>query len=147
MSASGFFSTEGRSLIEQAILEAERNTSGEIRVHVETDFTGDVLDHAATVFNNLNMQKTSLRNGVLIYLGIKNKKFAILGDAGINKVVPADFWEHTKSVMEGYFKNSDFAGGLAVGVKMAGEQLQKHFPYKQGDVNELSNEMSFDTSE
>jgi uncharacterized membrane protein len=147
MKAIEFFTPEGRQLIEQAILEAEKDTSGEIRVHVETEFNGNVLDRAATVFARINMHKTTLRNGVLIYFGIKNRQFAILGDAGINSVVPTDFWDRIKLTMENYFKNSEFAAGLAVGVRMAGEQLRKHFPYQKGDLNELSNEISFDTSE
>jgi uncharacterized membrane protein len=147
MKASDFFSPEGKKLIEEAIASAEHNTSGEIRVHIETAFKGDVLDRAAAVFASLNMHKTKLRNGVLIFFSISNRKFAILGDAGINQLVPPDFWDNIKSVMEGYFKNSDFATGLAAGVKLAGEALKKYFPYQDSDVNELSNEISFDTSE
>jgi uncharacterized membrane protein len=147
MKASDFFTPEGKQLIEQAIFEAERDTSGEIRVHIETGFTGDILDYAANVFAQLNMHKTAQRNGVLIFFGIKNRKFAILGDAGINKAVPEDFWDQIKLVMEGYFRKSEFAQGMAVGIKMAGEQLKKHFPYQKNDVNELTNEISFDTSE
>ncbi|HEX2395822.1 MAG TPA: TPM domain-containing protein [Bacteroidales bacterium] len=147
MKANDFFAPEGKQLIERAILEAEKETSGEIRVHVETEFKGNVLDRAATVFATIGMQNTSLRNGVLIYFAIKNRQFAIIGDAGINKVVPDDFWDQTKATMEGFFRNSEFASGIATGVKMAGEQLQKHFPYQKSDLNELSNEISFDTSE
>jgi uncharacterized membrane protein len=147
MNASDFFTAEGKHLIEQAIAEAEHNTSGEIRVHVETDFKGNVLDRAAKVFADLSMHKTKLRNGVLIYFGITNRQFAILGDAGINSVVPKDFWNQIKSVMEGYFRSGEFAAGLAEGVKMSGEALKKNFPWQTDDVNELSNEISFDTSE
>ena len=147
MKASDFFTPEGKKMIEQAILEAERNTSGEIRIHVETAFEGDILDHAATVFAKLNMHKTKLRNGVLIYFAIKNRQFAILGDAGINRVVPENFWDHIKSVMENHFRNSEFALGLSEGVKLAGEQLMKHFPCQKDDTNELSNDVSYDTSE
>lgn len=147
MKANDFFSPEGKQLIERAILEAEKATSGEIRVHVETEFKGNVLDRAASVFATIGMQNTSLRNGVLIYFAIKNRQFAIIGDAGINKVVPDNFWDQTKAAMEGFFRNSEFSSGIAAGVKMAGEQLQKHFPYQKSDLNELSNEISFDTSE
>jgi len=147
MKATEFFTPEGRQLIEHAIIAAELNTSGEIRVHVETAFRGDTLDRATTVFAMLNMHKTKFRNGVLIYFGIKNRQFAILGDAGINQVVPENFWDKIKVVMEDHFRNSEFALGLAVGVKMAGEQLKKHFPYQKDDANELSNELSFDSSE
>jgi uncharacterized membrane protein len=147
MKASAFFTPEGRELIVQAITEAELDTSGEIRVHVETDFDGDVLDRAASIFARLNMHKTRLRNGVLIFLSIKNKRFAILGDAGINQHVPDNFWNDIKAVMESHFKNSEFAPGLSVGIKMAGEQLKKHFPFQKNDINELPNEISFDSSE
>jgi uncharacterized membrane protein len=147
MKASEFFTPEDQKLIENSILEAELNTSGEIRVHVETQFKGDILDRAALVFARMNMHKTRLRNGVLIFFGIKNRQFAILGDAGINRVVHENFWDDIKVVMEGHFKNSEFAPGLAVGVKMAGEQLKKHFPFQKDDINELPNKISFDTSE
>jgi uncharacterized membrane protein len=147
MKASEFFTPEGRQLVEKAILEAELDTSGEIRVHVEIEFTGDILDHASAVFAKLKMHRTNLRNGVLVYFAIKNKKFAILGDAGINQVVPGNFWDDTKKVMESHFRNSEFALGLAVGVKMVGEQLKNHFPHQRDDINELPNELSFDTSE
>lgn len=147
MNASDFFSPEDKILIEKAILEAERNTSGEIRVHVETSFKGDILDRAATVFALLNMHRTKLRNGVLIFLAIKNRQFAILGDAGINRVVPDNFWNTTKSAMENHFINAEFAMGLIAGITMAGEQMKKHFPHQQDDSNELSNEMTFDTHE
>jgi uncharacterized membrane protein len=147
MKASDFFTPEGRALITNAIAEAELGTSGEIRVHVETDFDGEILDRAATIFSRLNMHKTRLRNGVLIFFAIKKKQFAILGDSGINQHVPDNFWNDTKVTMESHFKNSEFAHGLAVGVKMAGEQLKKHFPYQKDDTNELSNEISFDSSE
>jgi uncharacterized membrane protein len=147
MKASEFFPPEGRKLIEEAIENAEMGTSGEIRVHVETEFKGNVLDRASTVFAKLNMHKTALRNGVLIFFGINNRQFAIIGDAGINKIVPPDFWDCVKTAMEDRFKNSEYASGIAVGVKIAGEQLKTHFPYDKGDINELSDEISFDTSE
>jgi uncharacterized membrane protein len=146
MKASEFFSPEDKKLIEEAIGEAELNTSGEIRVHIESAFKGDILDRAARVFASLNMHKTKLRNGVLIFMGIENKKFAIIGDVGINRLVDNNFWNETKALMEGYFKNSQFAKGIAEGVKMAGEQLKKNFPYQQDDINELPNDISFDGS-
>jgi len=142
MNAADFFTPEGKKLIEQAIAEAELCTSGEIRVHVESAFSGDILDKASAAFALLKMHKTAQRNGVLFFLGLKNRKFAILGDAGINHVVPADFWDNIKKVMEEYFSRSEFAEGLAAGVKMAGEQLKIHFPVQKDDVNELSNEVT-----
>jgi uncharacterized membrane protein len=146
MKAADFFTQEEKKFIEQAITQAELNTSGEIRVHVETSFSGDVLDRATKVFAILKMHKTKLRNGVLFFLGLKNRQFAIIGDAGINSVVPENFWNEIKSVMEGHFRNAEFAPGLSAGVMMAGEQLKINFPHQKDDVNELSNEVTFDGS-
>jgi uncharacterized membrane protein len=147
MRAADLFSPEDRKQIMQAIGEAELNTSGEIRVHVEISYSGELLDRAATVFARLGMHKTALRNGVLFYLAIRKRQFAVIGDAGINRVVPETFWDEIKSVMEAHFKNSQFAEGLVKGIIMAGEQLKKNFPHQQGDVNELPNELSFGKDE
>jgi uncharacterized membrane protein len=143
MHASDLFSADQQKQILNAIGDAEHNTSGEIRVHIEMNFTGEVLDRAATVFAKLGMHKTALRNGVLFYLAVKKKQFAVIGDAGINKVVPADFWDCVKSEMETHFKNADFTGGLSEGIRIAGIQLKKNFPYQQNDINELPNDISF----
>jgi len=147
MRASDFFTDEEKKLLEQSIREAELNTSGEIRIHVEISFKGEVLDRAATVFSRLGMHKTSLRNGVLFYLAIINKQFAVLGDAGINKAVSDNFWNDIKIIMDSCFQQGDFAGGLAKGVALAGEQLKRYFPYQQDDSNELPNEISFEDIE
>jgi uncharacterized membrane protein len=142
MQASDFFSADDRLRIELAIREAEMNTSGEIRVHVETTFSGELLDRAATVFARLGMHKTALRNGVLFYLALNKRQFAVIGDSGINQVVPGNFWAEIRSVMEDCFKNSQFAEGLSKGIIMAGEQMKKHFPYGLDDQNELPNDIS-----
>jgi len=147
MNAASFFSEADRELIGQSIRDAEKATSGEIRVHVELSFTGDLLDRAATVFARLGMHKTLERNGVLFYLAIQKKQFAILGDAGINQCVPPHFWDDIKSEMERCFIRSAFGEGLSTGVRMAGEQLKKHFPYQTDDQNELSNDISFGSDE
>ena len=89
------------------------------------------------------MHRTEKRNGVLFYLAVKDHKFAILGDAGINALTPDDFWDHIKEHMAGFFKEGDFSGGLKEGILMAGKALKDHFPYEEGDVNELSDEISF----
>jgi len=142
MQASDFFSADDRKRIELAIREAELNTSGEIRVHVETSFSGELLDRAATVFARLGMHKTALRNGVLFYIAINKRQFAVIGDAGINQVVPENFWDEIKSVIENCFKNSQFAEGLAKGIIMAGEQLKKNYPHRLNDQDELPNDIS-----
>jgi uncharacterized membrane protein len=143
MSVQSFFTDDEKTKITDAIKTAELNTSGEIRVHVEGKCSHDVLDCAAYWFEKLKMHKTELRNGVLFYLAIDDRKFAILGDGGINAKVPEDFWENIKEHMLSRFKESQFADGLAEGILMAGEQLKKHFPYQSDDVNELSDEISF----
>lgn len=141
--AKNFFTEDQKDDILQAIRDAELDTSGEIRVHIETKCKGDVLDCAAFIFKKLEMHKTAQRNGVLIYLSIQNRAFAIIGDSGINAVVPDDFWESTKILMINHFREGRFAEGLVEGISRAGLQLKKHFPHKSDDVNELSDELSF----
>jgi uncharacterized membrane protein len=142
-SAKKFFTKPQQEEILQAIKNAELNTGGEIRVHIENKCPGDVLDRAAQVFDKLQMQKTALRNGVLIYLSIENRKFAILGDAGINAVVPENFWDDIKTSMLKHFKERQFIVGLTEAIHQAGDQLKKHFPYLEDDVNELPDDISF----
>ncbi|WP_282036513.1 TPM domain-containing protein [Saccharicrinis aurantiacus] len=141
--AKDFFNKDERKLIVDAIKEAELNTSGEIRVHIDSKCEEDVMDRAAYWFEKLQMHKTELRNGVLFYLAYEDHKFAILGDAGINQKVDANFWEKDKETMLNYFKQGEFAKGLSEGIKLSGEQLKAHFPYQSDDVNELSDEISF----
>jgi uncharacterized membrane protein len=143
MNAVNFFSKEEKERIKSSVKEAELNTSGEIRVHIDNRCREDVLDRAAWWFGKLDMQKTELRNGVIFYLAVKDKKFAILGDAGINEVTPDDFWDSIKEKMAAHFKEGDFCGGLTEGIHLAGLALKEHFPYQEGDVNELSDEISF----
>ena len=141
--AKDLFTKDEKLMIVDAIKKAESNTSGEIRVHIEKNCKEDVLDHAAFMFEELEMHKTELRNGVLIYLAIEDRQLAILGDVGINLKVPKGFWDHSRDVMISHFKNGDFAKGLSEGILKAGEQLKEHFPYNKNDVNELSDEISF----
>ena len=143
MKAKDFFPAGDRKLIEQAIHGAEENTSGEIRVHIDSRCKGDVLDAAAWVFGKLGMHKTHLRNGVLIYLAVQDQKFAIIGDAGINQKVPANFWDNIKTDMESHFRTGEFTTGLVHGITMTGNQLKTHFPHQKDDVNELPDEISF----
>jgi uncharacterized membrane protein len=141
--AKDFFSEEEKTRITDAIKEAELKTSGEIQVHIENHCKEDVLDRAAEVFAILKMHKTELRNGVLFYLSIIDHKFAILGDCGINKVVPDHFWDDIKDHMLAQFRQGKITEGLCEGIYMAGKQLRDHFPYKEGDSNQLSDEISF----
>lgn len=143
MSAKNFFSSDQQASIKQAIANAELNTSGEIRVHIDDKCKGDVLDAAANMFHELKMDKTDLRNGVLFYLAVTDHKFAILGDKGINEKVPADFWDNIKEVMLSHFKKQEFTEGLCKGIEMAGEKLKTNFPLQSNDTNELTNDVSF----
>ena len=143
MKPSKFFTKEQKKQITDAIEEAELNTSGEIRLHVEESCKVDVLDRAAYIFKKLKMHKTEKRNGVLFYLALNNRKFAILGDAGINAVTPDNFWDEIRDTTLSYFKEGKYAEGLAKGISMAGKALKEYFPYQQDDVNELSNDISF----
>lgn len=147
MSDSAFFNSEQQKRISSAIREAEENTSGEIRVHLESTVSGDVLDRAAWIFRKIGMHKTESRNGVLFYLAVKDKKFAVIGDLGINNKVPADFWDEIKKILEENFRNERFTEGLVKGILLAGIQLKEHFPYKRDDVNELPDEISYNTPE
>ncbi|MDY0099637.1 MAG: TPM domain-containing protein [Bacteroidales bacterium] len=142
--ASTFFTREQQEEIRFAIKEAEDATSGEIRVHIETSLQGNVLDRAAWVFKRIGMHETNEHNGVLFYLAVRNKEFAIIGDGGINEKVEADFWDSVKEVLENHFRESNFTRGLVEGIRLAGEQMREHFPIKKDDKNELPDEISFD---
>jgi len=144
MKASSFFSKEQQAQILASVREAEMETSGEIRVHIETYLTGDVLDRAAWVFKKLGMHKTADRNGVLFYLAVNDKKFAIIGDAGINAKVHAGFWNDISELLKKNFKDGKFTEGLSEGILLAGKHLMIHFPYRKDNVNELPDEISFD---
>jgi len=137
-----FLSKAEEQEIVYAIVAAEKNTSGEIRVHIEEHSEKLPLERAQEVFFELNMNETKDKNGVLFYVCVADKKFAILGDKGINEVVEADFWDCTKEVVLSNFKEKNFKKGLVEGILRAGERLQKYFPYQSDDEDELSNEIS-----
>jgi uncharacterized membrane protein len=137
-----FLSTKEEQEIVEAICIAEKNTSGEIRVHLEKTTSIPAMSRAQEVFFQLEMQKTKDSNAVLIYVAVENKLFAICGDKGINDLVPSDFWETTKSTIANSFQRGNFKQGLVDGILLAGIQLKKYFPYESDDVNELPNEIS-----
>ena len=137
-----FLTKEEEQEIVAAIGVAEKNTSGEIRVHIEKETSIAAIDRAVEVFHTLNMENTQERNGVIIYVAVKSHQFAIYGDKGINDKVGTDFWDCTKDVMADHFKNGNFKQGLIDGILNAGEQLKKHFPYQDSDTDELTNEIS-----
>ena len=142
--AKHFFSQVEQQQIVAAIGKAECNTSGEIRVNIDNRCRGNVLDRAAEVFGKLGMNKTEQRNGVLIYLAVKDKVFAIIGDEGINKVVEKTFWNDVKDLMSAQFAHGNFCQGLVDGIERCGEKLKIFFPIQPNDVNELSDEISFE---
>jgi uncharacterized membrane protein len=142
-SASNFFTSAQQEDIRKAIMQAEHETSGEIRVHIENTCKGNVLDRALVVFHKLGMEKTANRNGVLIYLAVKNKKFAIIGDSAIHAVVTDRHWDSVRDKLLLHFREDRFTEGLVEAIAETGDKLKKHFPYQTDDVNELSDEISF----
>jgi uncharacterized membrane protein len=147
MKPEQFFSEDEKSRIISAIKEAELATSGEICVFIENHCKADVFDRAAKIFSRMKIHKTKLRDGVLIYLALVDRKFAILGDVGINAVTPDDFWDKIKETMEGHFRTGNFTEGLVNGIRMSGDALKEKFPHLSRDVNELADEIRFGKEE
>lgn len=137
------FSPEQQEMIIAAIKEAEMQTSGEVKVHVEPFCKTDPMQRALQVFDELELYRTAQRNGVLFYLAYDDHKFAILGDEGIHNKVGQTFWDTTKEKMAAHLKIGEYTEAVCEGVKMAGEQLKAYFPYTRNDKNELSNDISF----
>lgn len=137
-----FLTAEEEQEIVSAIREAEKNTSGEIRVHIENTTKLDVFDRAREVFHMLKMDNTKQQNGVLIYVAVADRTFVIYGDEGINKVVGSDFWDTTRDAILKEFKVSNFKQGLIDGILKAGEALESYFPWHHSDINELPNDIS-----
>jgi uncharacterized membrane protein len=137
-----FLTAEEEQEVIDAILVAEKNTSGEIRVHIEPTTTLDHYERAQEVFYLLKMDNTKHSNAVLLYIAVNDRKFVIFGDKGINEVVPKNFWDDTKETIQSHFKNGNYKQGIIDGILKAGEELKEHFPYKSNDTNELSNEVS-----
>lgn len=137
-----FFTEAQEDQIIAAIKEAEKNTSGEVRVHLENIEKPGSFERATEIFEKAGMTKTKLRNGVMFYVAPNNHHFSILGDTGINEKVSANFWDDIKNKMQQAFSKGDFANGVAEGVREAGLALQEFFPYQDDDVNELPDEIS-----
>ena len=136
---------EDRRVVE-AIKQAELNTSGEIKVHIENFCKGNIEKRSLVVFNRLKLNETKLRNGVLIYLSVKDHKFAILGDEGINNVVEDGFWNDVKDLMQSHFKEGRFADGLEQGIQRCGEKLKTYFPHQSDKINEIPDEISYENN-
>ena len=141
--AEDSFTLEQRDKILASIKEAEQHTSGQIRLFVENKCSVDALDRAAFIFKNLKMHETKHRNGVLVYLALKSRKFAIIGDSGIHSKSHKDFWHEIKAEMQHHFVKGDFVDGLTRGIHMIGEALKKHFPHQKDDVNELPDDIVY----
>jgi len=139
---TNFFSEIEKKDILEAIRNAERQTSGEIRLHLEKKSKGKIFERAVKVFRKIGMQRTEKRNGVLIYLATIDHQFVILGDKGINEVVPENFWQDIAELMTQNFKKNKFSQGLCEGITLIGDKLKFHFPFQEDDVNELSDDIS-----
>lgn len=137
------FTDNEKEVLTQAVKEAERLTSGEIRVYVEKKCPGDPLERSAFLFKKMQIHKTEQRNGVLIYLAVQDKKFAVIGDSGINSLAGNHFWDEVKDTMEKHFRNGRFIVGLTEGINMTGETLKRYFPYQSDDINELPDDIIF----
>ena len=141
--ASKLLSAEQKAHIVAAIRKAELETSAEIRVHIENRCKGDVLDRAVDVFSKLGMDRTAQRNGILIYVAIKDRKTAIIGDVNINKCVSHDFWLECYAAIKSHFMQEKFCEGLCTVISMIETELKPHFPHQSDDVNELPDDISF----
>jgi len=142
MNVNKFFTNEEKKRIIDAIKDAELETSGEIRLHLESRCKGNVLDRAVSIFKKLKMHETQMRNGTLIYLAITDRKFAIFGDKGINEIVPENFWQDVKEEMGRLFREGKIVDGITTGIGQVGQKLKEYFPYRDDDVNELPDEIS-----
>jgi len=137
-----FLTTREEKVVIQAIQKAEKNTSGEIRVHIENKTEKPTLERAKEVFLYLKMDQTRQRNGILLYVGVSSKEFAILGDEGINKLISEGFWEEEKKMVLQHFSQNNYEKGLVLAIEKVGEKLKNYFPYDKDDTNELPNEIS-----
>ncbi len=137
------FTDEKKASIKRAIEVAEMGSSGEIRVHLEEKCSKNVFDRAVDIFRKLEMNKTTLRNGILFYMAVGERKFVIIGDAGINAKVPVGYWDQIRDRVLQFFREERIPEGLIEGIRLAGEALKEHFPHQEDDVDELSNDISY----
>lgn len=141
----GFFTAEEQQLIIEAIQNAERMTSGEVRVFVESKCSYmDAIDRAVELFFSLEMQKTDDRNAVLVYVAMKDRQLAVFGDEGIHKKVGNEYWNNEVHKMVSNFNRENYAAGISEVVKDIGEALTKNFPFNNDtDKNELPDDIVF----
>ena len=130
-----------------AIAQAEKQTSGEIRVHIEHHCKNEPLERASTVFHDLGMDATEQQNGVLIYIASEDHKAAVYAGKGIHRQVEEHFWKKVLDILLTHFKKGEYESGIEKAVQAVGEKLTAMFPYQRGDVNELSDEISYNENE
>jgi uncharacterized membrane protein len=138
-----FFTEREQAEIEEAIAEAEDLTSGEIRVHLDSVSGDDPAARARLVFERIGMGGTKQRNGVLLYIAVDDGCFVVLGDDGIDRMVPEDFWDHIKDGVEQSFRSGNALDGVFYFIEEAGERLAEYFPHAKRDINELPAGLSF----
>ncbi len=144
-SARNFLSDAEKDRVVEAVRQAEAGTTGEIRIHLENHCRGDAVQRAIAVFHELKMDRTRFRNGILIYIAVKDRKFAIIGDEAVNRETDADYWERLSQGLQDRFAAQDFAGGLIALVGETGRVLQQYFPNPENYLkNELPDDISFD---
>ncbi|MCI2080955.1 MAG: TPM domain-containing protein [Prevotella sp.] len=144
MALTDFLSSTEQHRIVDAIAQAERHTSGEIVVHITPKCSGDPLKRAVNVFQKLRLYHTERRNAVLIFIAYQSRKFAIIGDLGINQLVPINFWDQAKDLLGSAFASGRHADGLCEAISLIGNSLSRYFPADPSDRNELSNEISYE---
>jgi uncharacterized membrane protein len=127
--------------IVEAIRKAELLTSGEIRVYIAKHCKEDALEKASRVFQKLKMHNTAQRNAVLIFVSPTDHKVAILGDKGINSTIKDSFWDNTLSELITYCSKNLITEGICKAVEKVGDLIKQEYPYQEGDINELDNEI------
>ena len=146
MAHKDFLAQLDQERIVQAIKDAEGQTSGELRVHIQPRVTGgDLRTVAEKTFERLGMTKTALRSGVLLFIASEERQFMILGDKGIDEKVPPGFWDDIAAKLTIRFKNNEFTDGIVEAITAAGEKLKEFFPRSADDVDELSDEIDIES--
>ena len=143
MDQKSFIAQLDQPRIVAAIDTAEKQTSGEIRVHIQPRVGNqEIRTEAERTFERLGMTKTELRNGVLLFIACEEQRFVILGDSGINEKVPSGFWDEIAAALTARFKSKEFTDGIVDAIHSAGDQLKQYFPRAHDDRNELTNEIN-----
>jgi uncharacterized membrane protein len=144
MRARDFISRLEQDKIVHAIQQAEKQTSGEIRVFISRHEVPDPLAAAQEQFHRLAMEKTRERNGVLIFVAPRSRKFAVIGDRGVHERCGEVFWQELAGQMKQLFQEQNFSGGLLHAITRAGRLLGEHFPRRPDDENELPDKIEHD---